>query len=157
MNGLATLAQRNPGTSGIVSVSLVCDRRRALASILVVDDEPDVLEIVATIMASAGHSITTAVSGVAALNVLDSEKPIDLMLTDIVMPGLNGFNLARMARMRRRSLKVLYMTGFHETVTAMRDAGERLGKLINKPILPQELRTEVATALAADPSTPPAI
>jgi CheY-like chemotaxis protein len=133
-----------------------CPRQEAtLASILVVDDEPDVLEIVATIMASAGHSITTAAGGLAALNILDSEKAFDLLLTDIVMPGLNGFNLARMARMRRRSLKVLYMTGYHETVTAMRDTGERYGKLLSKPILPQELRTEVATALAG-PQAPPA-
>jgi CheY-like chemotaxis protein len=118
---------------------------------LVVDDEPDVLELVATIMTSVGHSITTAASGLAALNLLDSEKPFDLLVTDVVMPGLNGFNLARMARMRRRSLKILYMTGFHETVTAMRDTGERFGKLIGKPILPQELRSEVASALAGPP------
>ena len=125
-----------------------------MASILVVDDEPDVLELVATIMTSVGHNITTAASGLAALNLLDSEKPFDLLVTDVVMPGLNGFNLARMARMRRRSLKILYMTGYHETVTAMRDTGERFGKLISKPILPQELRSEVATALARPPDQP---
>jgi CheY-like chemotaxis protein len=118
-----------------------------MAAVLVVDDDPDVLATVAKIIEQSGHKVATAASGLAALAVLDEDKPIDLLLTDVIMPGLNGFNLARMAHLRRPSLKVLYLTGFHEAATAMRDVGDRLGKLLTKPIQPADLRREVADAL----------
>jgi CheY-like chemotaxis protein len=120
-----------------------------MASILVVDDDPDVLETLVAIVKAGGHSVVPAKNGNTALDILDGDTPLDLLLTDVVMPGLNGFNLARMARMRRKSLKILYLTGFHDTVTAMRDVGEKYGKLLNKPILPHDLRVEVDAALAA--------
>jgi CheY-like chemotaxis protein len=122
-----------------------------MASILVVDDDADVLATIRAIVASAGHAVATARNGVEALNLLDGNERFDLMLTDIIMPGLNGFNLARMARLRRASMRILYLTGFTEQVTALRDTGERYGKLLNKPILPQELRQEIAAALSGAP------
>ena len=82
------------------------------------------------------------------LDILDGEIPVSLMVTDIVMPGLNGFNLARMARMRRSGMKILYLTGFHEQADAMRDTGQRLGKLLLKPFKAADLRKEVDAALA---------
>jgi DNA-binding response OmpR family regulator len=68
------------------------------------------------------------------------------------MPGLNGFNLARMARLRRESLKILYLTGFFEEVITLRDGGAKYGKLLRKPIIPQQLRAEIDSALAQSPS-----
>jgi two-component system cell cycle response regulator CpdR len=119
-----------------------------MASVLVVDDDTDVLDILAVAIRSGGHSVIKATSGTAALNVLDGDIPFDLLVTDIIMPGLNGFNLARMANMRRPGLKIMYLTGFHEQAEAMRDHGSRLGKLLNKPIMPADLRKEVDEALA---------
>jgi two-component system, cell cycle response regulator CpdR len=119
-----------------------------LASVLVVDDDADVLDIVASVVASAGHNVVKAGNGNEALNVLDGGDLFDLMITDIIMPGLNGFNLARMARMRRPLLRILYLTGFHEEAIAMRDAGGRYGKLLLKPIAPQDLQNEVDIALS---------
>jgi CheY-like chemotaxis protein len=118
-----------------------------MATVLVVDDDVDVLETLVAIVKSGGHRTVKAGSGTAALDILDGETDVDLMLTDIVMPGLNGFNLARMARMRRSDLKILYMTGFHEQSAAMRDTGERLGKLLLKPLRAADLRKEVDGAL----------
>src|ERR1051325_7381629 len=109
---------------------------RKMATILLVDDDTDVLDTLAAIVRAAGHSVIKAANGVMALDVLDGDAPIDLMVTDVIMPGLNGFNLARMARMRRAALRVLYLTGFHDAVTAMRDQGEKYGKMLTKPILP---------------------
>jgi CheY-like chemotaxis protein len=122
-----------------------------MATVLVVDDDADVLATLAAIIKSGGHSVVKANSGTTALDILDGDLPIDLLVTDVIMPGLNGFNLARMARMRRRSLRILYVTGFHETVVAMRDTGSRYGKMLNKPLLPADLRREVNDALAANP------
>ena len=123
-----------------------------MARILVVDDDADVLDVLAAAIKSGGHSVVTAISGIKALNILDGDTPFDLMLTDVIMPGLNGFNLARMANLRRPGLKIMYLTGFHEEAAAMRDPGARLGKLLNKPIMPIQLRKEVDEALATTPS-----
>jgi CheY-like chemotaxis protein len=124
----------------------------AMASILVVDDDADVLDIIVAVIRAGGHTVINASSGLEALNVLDGDIPLDLMVTDVIMPGLNGFSLARMANLRRPGLKIMYLTGYHEQATAMRDPGERLGKLLTKPIMPAELRREVDQALATTPS-----
>lgn len=123
-----------------------------MASILVVDDDADVLNVLVLAIKSGGHSVVQAISGVVALDILDGDIPLDLLVTDIIMPGLNGFKLARMAKMRRPGLKIMYLTGFHEQAETMRDHGERLGKLLSKPIMPAELRKEVDEALATPQS-----
>ena len=122
-----------------------------LAALLVVDDEVSVLDVLCATLAASGHNVERATSGVAALDILDRVS-IDLLLTDVVMPGLHGFNLARMARLRRADLKVLYITGFADFEAVVRDQGPRLGKLLQKPLRPDDLRREVQEALIADPS-----
>jgi CheY-like chemotaxis protein len=97
------------------------------------------------------HVIERAGSGLAALDVIEGKR-IDLLLTDVLMPGLHGFNLARMGRLRTPELRVLYISGFMEIETIVQDEGPRLGKLLSKPIAPAELRREIAEALAAPPA-----
>ena len=120
-----------------------------MATVLIVDDDPDVLDALSAVVASAGHAVERAASGLSALDILDRPRPIDLLLTDVVMPGLHGFNLARMARLRMAEIRVLYISGFMELETIIQDEGPRLGKLLTKPIAPGDLRREVAEALAA--------
>jgi CheY-like chemotaxis protein len=122
-----------------------------MAALLVVDDDAEVLEAVCTVLAGMGHSIERAPGGIPALDILD-RKPIDLLLTDVMMPGLHGFNLARMAVLRQPDIKVLYFTGYTE-YTLDRDEGQKFGKLLHKPLTPDELRREVDAALAAEPRT----
>ena len=119
-----------------------------MAAILLVDDDDDVLTTLRVILERAGHAVATAGDGMRALDLLDEKRPFELLITDVVMPGLNGFNLSRMARSRRPAIKILYLTGFHEQALAMRDPGERLGKLLTKPIFPDALEREVGAALA---------
>src|SRR5713226_9904091 len=128
-----------------------------MADILIVDDEPDILGLFTVILVGAGHAVTTANGGVPALGVLDSGQPLDLMVTDIMMPGLNGYNLAQMAKLRRPSVKILYMSGYHETADVMCKLGDRLGKLLSKPLRPSELVQEVSTALASHRPSPAAL
>jgi CheY-like chemotaxis protein len=120
-----------------------------MSTVMVVDDEPDVLMTIGNILKTAGHKVIAAGSGIEALNLLDRSERLDLLLTDVIMPGLNGFNLARMARARRPLLKVLYLTGWFQTAETMLDRGEKYGKLLTKPIQPDDLRREVSAALAA--------
>jgi two-component system cell cycle sensor histidine kinase/response regulator CckA len=121
--------------------------RVIVATIMVVDDDADVLDTLDNILSAVGHTVLRAANGVQALDILDRGGPIDLLLTDVLMPGLNGFNLARMVRRYRPRLPVLYLTGFFEQAQVMRDAGDKYGKLLMKPITPLELRGEVEAAL----------
>ena len=81
--------------------------------------------------------------------MLEGLEPLDLLITDLVMPGgINGFALARMARMRRLDLRVLYVTGYDLTME------EGIGKVHRKPIDLDVLVSEARNALAG-PRDPP--
>src|SRR5579859_967070 len=122
-----------------------------MASILVVDDNVDVLDTITAIVRSAGHRVAKATNGNDALEYLDSDFPLDLLITDIVMPGMNGLSLARLVRDRRPSARILYITGFSDLPDLQQDLGTRLGKLLKKPLLPRDLKREVDEALATRP------
>lgn len=123
-----------------------------MAALLVVDDDADVLDMLCAALTAMGHTVERACSGLAALDILDQGGRFDLLLTDIVMPGLHGFNLARMARLRHPALKVLYMSGHAETDQVLRDIAPKFGKLLHKPVRPDDLRSEVEQALAGEGS-----
>ncbi|CAH2601413.1 Histidine kinase [Rhodovastum atsumiense] len=91
-------------------------------SVLLVEDDPDVLGVVRMMLLDAGCSVTTAADGVAALDVLRSDRPIDVLLSDVVMPnGVSGVDLAREARAIRPDIRVLLASGY------ARDVLNRLG------------------------------
>src|SRR4051794_30981054 len=89
---------------------------RETVTILTVDDDPDVRRFARVALADAGFRVLEAVSGEAALRLLDEETAIDLLLTDMVMPGLNGLDLAREARRRCPEIKVLFASGYWQHI-----------------------------------------
>jgi DNA-binding NtrC family response regulator len=118
-----------------------------LAAVLLVDDDEDVRSALAAALAGMGHDVVQAASGVQALDVIDRNAPLDLLLTDVVMPGLHGFNLARMTVLRRPDIRVLYMSGYADLDIVTRDGGPRYGKLLEKPLRLDDLRLAVEQAL----------
>src|SRR5262249_46614152 len=84
--------------------------QEGMPKIVVVDDDPDVLDTIAAILKRAGHCVHKATGGQAALEFFDQYDKVDLLLTDVLMPGLNGFNLARLAKARQPAVKVLYLS-----------------------------------------------
>jgi CheY-like chemotaxis protein len=114
-------------------------------TVLVVDDEPDVRDTLVRMLKPKRYNVVLADSGAAALRVLDGIAP-DLVLSDVVMPGMTGFDLAYRARQRRPELKFLFITGFAERVSGMDDRSE-LDKVLTKPIMPSDLRHEVAALI----------
>ena len=82
------------------------------ATILIVDDEEPIRRLVDRILQSAGYATRLASSGADALALADGPGPIDLMVTDMMMPEMNGDEVARRLRQRYPALKVLYYTGF---------------------------------------------
>ncbi len=90
------------------------ERRR----LVVVDDEPPVLRLVARILASDNYDVSTADSGDSALRLLQNPGLglVDLLVTDLMMPGMNGRELAANVRKSHPQVRVLYITGFADTL-----------------------------------------
>jgi PAS domain S-box-containing protein len=84
------------------------------AVILFVDDDPLIALSTTEMLEDLGHHVIGATSGVHALDIIKSEQPIDLMLTDHVMPGMTGIELAAASRELRPSLPILLATGYAE-------------------------------------------
>ena len=114
--------------------------------ILVVDDDPNFGEALCQVLSHEGYGAVLATSFHAALGILEAEQPVDLLLVDIVMPdGVNGLALSRMARLRRRDLKVVYMTGYNIPGVER----EALGPILRKPVDNQVLLEEIGRLLVA--------
>jgi len=119
-------------------------------SVLVVEDDDAVRAYTADILRELGYRVAEASSGKAALAILEKAKQLDLLLTDVVMPGdMNGRELANQAVKFRDGLRVLFMTGYS------RDAIIRHGRLdagvhvIGKPFSFHELAAKVRDRLDA--------
>jgi two-component SAPR family response regulator len=105
-----------------------------------------VLDALCAVLRDVGHTVEPAPSALAALSVLERTR-IDLLLTDVVMRGMNGFTLARQAVSRWPALKVIYYSGFTEFTIGRHDS--LAGKFLQKPLQSNELRREVNLALAS--------
>jgi len=118
-----------------------------METVLVVDDESDVLKIAAEILIEGGYRVIEADSPGAALDALRHEPGVGLLFTDVVMPGMNGFELARRAKALRPDLRVLFTSGFVRDVPG---SGFSAGhdRLLKKPWRAQQLEDEVRAALA---------
>lgn len=108
-------------------------------TILVVDDDPDVRDYAVSVLEDFGCRVLAAGDGQAALALIERHD-IDLLFTDIVMPGLNGFEVARRAVATAPKLKVLFTSGFATDLTPA-------GRLLKKPYRPQQLAHEIAALL----------
>lgn len=112
----------------------------ARKTILVVDDDPDILDYASSVLEDCGYEVLTAGDGAAALLLLRTNGRIDLLFTDVVMPGLDGIEVARRACEQAPGLKVLFTSGY-----APQSIPE--GRLLNKPYRPQQLVGAIAVAL----------
>lgn len=118
-----------------------------VARILLVDDDLVFGDAIARVLRAAGFEVFPAPDYRLALEELESNRRIDLLITDIVMPDrVNGVALSRMARMRRPDLKVIYLTAYD--IPGLED--EAIGPVLHKPIddscLVEEVRRALATA-----------
>ena len=118
-------------------------------TILVVEDEPGVREFVRRALEGFGYRVATAPDGEEALALIEAhDGPLDLLLTDVVMPRLGGFELARRARERRPGLRVLVMSGFPDEDLRAEPVDEPAWVLIGKPFSSAELALAVRGALS---------
>src|SRR5262249_7540517 len=107
--------------------------------VLVVDDDDGVRAYVAETLSSLGYSVLQANSGEAALEVLREHPQTGLLLTDVVMPGMNGRQLAEAAQAMTPRLKVLYMTGYSRNAIVHQGRLDPGVDLIQKPVAAERL------------------
>ncbi len=116
--------------------------------ILLVEDNDAVRRVVARQLGELGYSVVTADNALEALHLLDGDDGIDLLFTDVVMPGgMNGFELGRQALKRRPALKVLHTTGFTRPIDDVADADGPPPHLLTKPYRKANLAIKVRQVL----------
>ena len=120
---------------------------RALSRILVIDDEDVIRALVMEILETAGHEITGAESAESALALLEDHE-FDLVVSDVIMPGLSGLELLDAVRSRRASLPVVLMTGAGTYDTLSQALTRGAAGLVTKPFSHAELQAAVADTLA---------
>jgi len=121
---------------------------RYSATVLVVDDDEDVRSLAVTILHDAGYRALPAPNGDTALAMLQGGLNIDLLFTDIVMPGgIDGFTLAYEARQIEPDIAVLYTSGFNN-LESRGFARSVPGKMLSKPYRPAQLAAEAMKALS---------
>jgi CheY-like chemotaxis protein len=119
------------------------------ARILVCDDDTDVRAFVGACLRDSGYVVWEAENPTLALEILEKEWPIDLLIADYVMPEMNGLAVIDCARARHSGLRVLLMTGYAEFLPA---GGESGIPLLAKPFKVSELKRRIAETLYAPTS-----
>ncbi|HEY3101303.1 MAG TPA: response regulator [Methylomirabilota bacterium] len=111
--------------------------------ILAVEDEPEVLDVLRAMLSSAGHTVFTAASGREALDLFERE-PVDLVLTDLGMPGMTGLALAAELK-QRRTIPVLLLTGWADELDAAN--APSVDMIVPKPFTRERLFEALARTL----------
>jgi len=128
---------------------------RGTERILVVEDDVPVRGLVLSILTAAGYTVITAATGDEALRACEDAaregRPIDALLTDVIMPGMNGRDLAAKLRGVYPRLKVVFMSGYTDDVIGHHGVLEPEVRLINKPFKVAELERQVREALDEPP------
>jgi signal transduction histidine kinase/CheY-like chemotaxis protein len=126
------------------------------ATILIAEDEDAVRRMIFTVLDRCGYTVLEARDGLEALQICCRlEQPLDLLLTDIVMPHMNGRELAEQVGRIRPSLKTLFMSGYADEAVLQRDVLEPGAAFLFKPVLPDELTRAVRQVLMAPGSERP--
>ena len=116
-------------------------------TVLVVEDEEAVRELVTSLLDELGYRVVEAGDGPSGLAILQSSLPIDLLITDVGLPGLNGRQIADAARALRPALKVLFMTGYAASMPLASDSLASGMELIAKPFTLDALAARVQEML----------
>jgi two-component system cell cycle sensor histidine kinase/response regulator CckA len=122
---------------------------RDATTILAVDDDRSVLGMLESALSAAGYRVIPASNGWSAVEAYEkSSQPIDLLLTDVIMPDLTGPVLAERLRARQPALPVLFISGFHDADLVQRFVTSRGFTLLPKPFSIDALLRVVDQALA---------
>ena len=114
--------------------------------VLLVEDDDDNRELMAEVLVAAGFEVVAAASGAEGLKTL-SERSIDVLVTDVGMPGMGGLEVARAAKAIAPSVPVVVVTGWAEREDITSARGREVDAVLIKPVDPDALSAAVSDAL----------
>ncbi|MGH1399418.1 MAG: response regulator [Alphaproteobacteria bacterium] len=120
-----------------------------MAKILLAEDDQSMLGFIKLALEKAGHDVTAEGNGADALQHIEGGEDFDLLLSDIVMPGIDGIELSQKASALKPDLKVMFITGFSAVAVGHDDFDESQAKILAKPFHLNDLVEQVETLLAA--------
>lgn len=121
-------------------------------SVVVVEDDPAVRMLVLNVLSELGYRAFEAEDARSALPLLESPMRVDLLVTDVGLPGMNGRQLAEIARQHRPGLKVLFMTGYAEKAAERQGFLEPGMDLMAKPFSIEELAQKIRQMIGREPA-----
>src|SRR6202140_4334605 len=126
---------RHDGAAAVPDAVAAAATRHASAGeiVLVVEDEPVVRGVILEMLAEQGYRTLEAIDGPSGLRILRTKARVDLLVTDVGLPGMNGRQLADLARETRPGLKILFITGYAESVAISDGFLESGMEMITKP------------------------
>ncbi len=117
-------------------------------TILVVDDEPEIRKLVSAMVSQFGYTVLTADSGEHALTLYKHQHgPLEMLITDVVAPGMSGPMLADKLTEMQPDLKVLYISGYDNTHVVQKYVVEKGHALLSKPFTVDELKAKISELL----------
>ncbi len=119
-----------------------------MARILLAEDDENLRRFLSRGLTRAGYTVLSAPDGDAAFALIQ-KAPVDLLVADVVMPGIDGIELARRATIRWPELRVMFITGFAAVALRNREIGNQTAAVLAKPFHLRQLVDEVTRMLAA--------
>ena len=119
-----------------------------MARILLAEDDSSLRGFLTRALERAGHQVIDCENGDDAIDALE-HGPYDLLLTDIVMPGADGIEVARVAAARQPNLRIMFITGFAAVALSAQDRAPAGAKVLSKPVHLRDLVAEVEKMMAA--------
>ncbi len=119
-----------------------------MTRILLAEDDDSLRGFLTRALERAGYEVRSCPDGDAAIEALD-DGPYDLLLTDIVMPGVDGIEVAREAAAREPSLRIMFITGFAAVALSAGARAPAGAKVLSKPVHLREIVAEVERMIAA--------
>ena|SRR5579875_1933026 len=119
-----------------------------MSKILLAEDDDSLRSFLSRALERAGFAVRACPDGETALDALE-EGPYDLLLTDIVMPGVDGIEVAREAAARDPGLRIMFITGFAAVALSAGSRAPQGAKILSKPVHLREIVAEVERMIAA--------
>jgi CheY-like chemotaxis protein len=120
---------------------------RGSETVLVVEDQESVRRFTVSVLKNLGYRVLEACHAAEALLLVQAREPIQLMITDVVMPGMTGRELAEKSRLMRPEMSIMFISGYSQDEIAQRGVLKPGISLLSKPYKPEELAAKVRELL----------
>lgn len=128
------------------------DRTSTPRRLLVIADDPSCRQTIVRLLQTLGHTVDAVETGSAGLALL-RQKPVDLIMTDLVMPGLNGWDVARLAKAMRPGLPVILVTGCAHTIAPDQLERQCVDAILEKPCGAAAMQAAIDPLIKAGPNS----